>query len=59
MTVRVPDAGHFLAAAVASIDGRRAESFVEFGQRPTAEEEGVRVRQRANGEKVIMIEAGR
>jgi hypothetical protein len=55
IVVKVPRAGHDYVAAYATVEGRRGEAFVEFGDPPTAEERGFEVRTRNLGQRIIRI----
>lgn len=55
LVVRVPPEGHRLLGVLATVEGRRAEAYVEFGEPPRAEERGLRTRQSAEGDQVLRI----
>jgi hypothetical protein len=53
IVIRVPRTGYRTIAAAAVIDGRREEAYAAFGERPTAEERGLRIRVTGSGERVL------
>ena len=55
VVVQVPRASHEFVAAYATVEGRRGEAFVEFGDPPGAEERGFEVREREVGQRIIRI----
>jgi len=55
LVVRVPEGGHRMLAVVATVNGRRAEAFVEFGERPSAEDRGLGVRTGSGGDRVLRL----
>jgi len=55
LVVRVLAEGHCLLGVLATVEGRRAEAYVEFGEPPQAEERGLRTRQSAEGDRVLRI----
>ncbi len=55
LVVQLPPEGHYLVGARVTIDGRRSEAFVRFGEPPTAEEKGFRTRLGSGGERVLRL----
>jgi hypothetical protein len=53
IVIRVPRTGYRTIAASAVIEGRREEAYAVFGERPTAEERGLRIRVTGSGERVL------
>lgn len=53
LVVKVPRDGHRTIGAQATVGEKRAEAFLEFGERPTAEERGFSVRTREKGDRIL------